>query len=212
MIYDIDEQRTVIKDTMILMIHDTKELFGELIEVIKNNDIELSKKVVEADKEINALDTKINDLIVEYIVAQAPLAGDLREVVSYLKIASDVERIADYTTNIAKYIRGGLTFNERNIGKITYGCEVLIELLSDIMALINQPDITLCYEVAKKDDILDELYRNYYVTAFIKNLNTDFEETIATINILKQLERAGDHIVNVIENLIYALKGKRVDL
>ena len=72
------------------------------LEALVKGDDELADKVIKADKKIDALESEIDKLAVRIIALRAPMADDLREVIAALKIAGVVERIGDYSKNIAK--------------------------------------------------------------------------------------------------------------
>ena len=72
------------------------------IVALKNRDITLAKEIVEADKLINQKQTEIEDLCIILIAREQPVAGDLRNIITALKIVSELERMGDHAEHIAK--------------------------------------------------------------------------------------------------------------
>lgn len=209
----IDKKTSEVKVELIEMMKDVKGLYQSIILCTEDFDDSCLKSVIKKDKDINQQELQLNESIVEYMIKFSPIATDLRESISYLKIANELERIADYTTNIAKIFRRGIAFTDYEIKKITYGLNLIIEFLDSTQDVITNYSTTLAYELVENDKELDDLYNNYYSKQII-NLDADrnIEVVISTVTILKYLERAGDHIVNIIEHMIYAQKAKYVNL
>jgi phosphate transport system protein len=206
-------------DELEALIHEmytlTKESYDNILIALKNNDIDLAMKVIRRDEEINNLEEQVNEDGILLIAKQAPVALDLRRIMTAIKIASDMERIADYSVNIAKYITKQRNSSPENF-KIVEGMVLLLnEMLDEIIVATENNDVKLSKEVAEKDSVLDKLYKEN-VRALIKitreNVDEASEEAMNTILIVKQLERAGDHVTNIAENIIYLVKGKRYDL
>lgn len=210
--YLVEEQKLAIKKRILKMLDEIIGLYEQVSDLISNIDYEKSKEIIHADKKIDALEIEINDMVVEYIIANAPIATDLREAVSNLKIVTDLERIADYTKNIAKIIRKGGEFSDYDRKKVLRGLAIFTEFLGELKDLLDSPDISVAFELVEKDDLLDDLYKEYYVGALMSENKYNFESMILTLSTLKYIERAGDHIVNIIEGIIYTQKGRRVAL
>jgi len=193
----------------------TKESYDNILIALKNNDIDLAMRVIRRDEEINNLEEQVNEDGILLIAKQAPVALDLRRIMTAIKIASDMERIADYSVNIAKYITKQRNSNPENFKRVERMVKLLNVMLDEIIVATENSDVKLSKEVAEKDSELDALYK-MTVKELIKitrdNVDEASEEAMNTILIVKQLERAGDHITNIAENIIYLVKGKRYDL
>ena len=72
------------------------------LDAVRLRDSELATRTIEADAKVDALETEIDNRVVKMLALRQPMARDLREIVAALKISSDLERIADYATNVAK--------------------------------------------------------------------------------------------------------------
>lgn len=209
----IDKKTTEVKKELQSLMKDVVNIYQNLYECIDECDDDCLKSVIKNDKDVNKKELDLNEMIVEYIATFSPLATDLREAISYLKIANDLERIADYTTNIAKIFRRSVNFSSYEIKKIKYGISLVLEFLEGVSTIIDNFSTTLAYELVENDKELDDLYKNFYSEQIMNfNKERDVEAIISTVSILKYLERAGDHIVNIVEQMIYAQRGKYVNL
>src|SRR5262249_42634759 len=97
-----DEELTRLTNMIARMGGLTESQIGNAIQAVIKRDAELASNVVEADLEVDAIEREIDDQAVSMLALRQPMASDLRSVVSALRIASDVERIADYSANVAK--------------------------------------------------------------------------------------------------------------
>lgn len=170
---------------------------------------ELAKYIIEQDKVINQLEESINDHSILLITKQQPVATDLRRLIVQIKVAADIERIGDYSANIAKEI---LRLKERP----TISTELLehmfrksIKMLKLIVEAYAKEDIVEAREFASLDDEIDELYGA--VTVQLTQLHTT-NATMQLSFIAHYIERVADHATNIAEHLLYLKKGRHYDL
>lgn len=189
--------------------------FQKALIACKENNIELAYDIKEHDKLINDIEVSINVDGYLLIAKQCPVASDLRRIITALKISNDLERIADYSVNIAKYIIKTKHDNSSHKETISKLGEHIIKMLKGIMEAFKTEDIELALEISALDEILDIEYENE-----VKNLmkigktatDSESEEAMRALLVIKQIERAGDHITNIAENIVYLVNGKRVEL
>ncbi|WP_442594939.1 phosphate signaling complex protein PhoU [Neobacillus sp. D3-1R] len=185
------------------------------IEALETKNIDLALKVMEDDNEADLLEEDINDLAILLIATQQPVAIDLRRIIVAIKIASDIERIADFAVNIAKStIRIGSEPLIKPIEHIKKMYEINRKMLYQALEAFNEDDITKAKEVAEMDDEVDDLYGE--TIKELLQLNLEKPESLAQITqlsfICRYLERAADHTTNIAEHVFYMVKGKRYDL
>jgi len=174
------------------------------------NDVELAKAVIEGDDEIDNLEVEVEEECLKILALHQPVAGDLRYIITCLKINNDLERIGDLSVNICRRIEllkthGGL----EHADKIEVMARRVQEMLSlSLDALVNQ-DGEKAREVLKLDEDVDTL--NSEVYDFVKNaLEAGSDNAVGLIHLLtvaRKIERAGDHVTNVAEDVIYLLTG-----
>ncbi len=182
----------------------------EALDAMVRGDEELAAKVVARDKRIDALETEVDKLAVRIIALRAPLADDLREVIAALKIAGVVERIGDYSKNIAK--RVGMIEGRDRFEPLTLlpaMGELAGEMVHDVLTAYASRDPDLAREVIATDAKVDAFYNSIF-----RNLVSHMVENPATISsaaqllfVARNLERIGDHATNVAEMVHFAATG-----
>lgn len=182
----------------------------EALDAMVRGDEELGDSVVARDKKIDALETEVDTLAVRVIALRAPMADDLREVIAALKIAGVVERIGDYSKNIAK--RVGMIEGRDRFEPLTLlpaMGELASEMVHDVLTAYASRDPDLAREVIAADAKVDAFYNSIF-----RNLVSYMVENPATISsaaqllfVARNLERIGDHATNVAEMVHFAATG-----
>ncbi len=182
----------------------------EALDAMVRGDEELGDRVVARDKKIDALETEVDKLAVRIIALRAPMADDLREVIAALKIAGVVERIGDYSKNIAK--RVGMIEGRDRFEPLTLlpaMGELAGEMVHDVLTAYAARDPSLAREVISTDAKVDAFYNSIF-----RNLVSHMVENPATISsaaqllfVARNLERIGDHATNVAEMVHFAATG-----
>ncbi|MCG7311865.1 phosphate signaling complex protein PhoU [Priestia flexa] len=193
----------------------TEEALAKAIEALQTQNVDLALEIIDGDTEIDQLEEEINDLAILLLAKQQPVATDLRRVIVAIKIASDVERMADFAVNIAKSaIRIGTEDLIKPLEHVKKMHAISIEMLSLSLKAYHEEDLTLAKKVAEMDDEVDELYG--ITIKELLNLAKEKQEAMNQITqllfIARYLERMADHTTNVAESVFYLVKGKRYDL
>ncbi|WP_341712937.1 phosphate signaling complex protein PhoU [Erythrobacter sp.] len=183
----------------------------EALDALVKGDDDLAKKVVKGDKKIDALESEVDKLAVRIIALRAPMADDLREVIAALKIAGVVERIGDYSKNIAKASReiGPHRKQFEPLTLLPAMAEVASEMVHDVLTAYAARDAELAREVIAADEKVDAFYNSIF-----RNLVSHMVENPSTISsaaqllfVARNLERIGDHATNVAEMVHFAATG-----
>ncbi len=182
----------------------------EALDALVRGDEELGERVVARDKRIDSLEIEVDKLAVRIIALRAPMADDLREVIAALKIAGVVERIGDYSKNIAK--RVGMIEGRDRFEPLTLlpaMGELASEMVHDVLTAYAARDPSLAREVIGTDAKVDAFYNSIF-----RNLVSYMVENPATISsaaqllfVARNLERIGDHATNVAEMVHFAATG-----
>ena len=182
----------------------------EALEAMVKGDEKLAKRVIKRDPKIDALEMEVDRLAVRIIALRAPMADDLREVIAALKIAGVVERIGDYSKNIAK--RVGMIEHRKKfepLALLPAMGEIAAEMVHDVLTAYAARDPVLAREVIAADEKVDAFYNSIF-----RNVVSYMVENPATISsaaqilfVARNIERVGDHATNVAEMVHYAATG-----
>ena len=184
---------------------------AQSVEALVRRDNDLAAQVVANDARLDALEVEVDRLAVRIIALRAPMADDLRDVISALKISGIIERIGDYAKNIAK--RVGEVEGRAKIEPLTLiptMAEIAQSMIKDVLDAYAARDAKLAVEVVDRDEKVDEFYNSIF-----RNLVAHMMENPATISsaaqllfVARNLERIGDHATNVAELVYYAATGE----
>jgi phosphate transport system protein len=187
----------------------------ESAQALDSRDNELAEKVRADDAAIDALERMVNEEAARMIALRAPTAGDLRTVLTVIKIATNLERCGDYAKNLAK--RSLVLSQFPPVGSATGSVRRLAKsvqlLLKDALDAYIHRDLALAQQVRLRDQDVDQMY-----TALFREFLTHMLEDPRTITpcmhlhfIAKNIERVGDHATSIAEQVIYLVSGVMPD-
>lgn len=182
------------------------------VEIIANNSAELLDKAREQEELINTSERKIQNHCIRLLLHQAPVAHDLREVSSALKMITDLERIGDQAIDIAEvsqYIKSrNNVINVTHIDEMANQASKMVTLAIDAFV---KKDFDLAKKVSQSDDVIDELFDKVKeeTVEIIQRDKALGEQAIDLMMIAKYLERIGDHAVNIAEWVAFSITGSR---
>ncbi|SDC07115.1 phosphate signaling complex protein PhoU [Ruegeria marina] len=182
---------------------------------LETRDVELAKEVRAGDKAIDALEELINAETARLIALRAPTAIDLRLILSVMKVATNLERIGDYAKNIAK--RTTVLVESPPVGDSAAALRRMareVELmLKDALDSYIQRDAELATDVISRDQDVDQMY-NALFRQFLTFMAEDPRSITACMHlhfIAKNIERMGDHVTAIAEQVVYLVTGSRPD-
>lgn len=182
------------------------------VEIIANNSAELLDKAREQEELINTSERKIQNHCIRLLLHQAPVANDLREVSSALKMITDLERIGDQAIDIAEvsqYIKSrNNVINVTHIDEMANQASKMVTLAIDAFV---KKDFDLAKKVSQSDDVIDKLFDKVKeeTVEIIQRDKALGEQAIDLMMIAKYLERIGDHAVNIAEWVAFSITGSR---
>ena len=182
------------------------------VEIIANNSAELLDKAREQEELINTSERKIQNHCIRLLLHQAPVAHDLREVSSALKMITDLERIGDQAIDIAEvsqYIKSrNNVINVTHIDEMANQASKMVTLAIDAFV---KKDFDLAKKVSQSDDVIDKLFDKVKeeTVEIIQRDKALGEQAIDLMMIAKYLERIGDHAVNIAEWVAFSITGSR---
>jgi len=183
------------------------------VESLKNADLGVAKEIIKNDTRMDMLEIEIDDDCIRLIVTRQPAASDLRFALAMLKINTDIERIGDIATNIAKET---LKINGTPLIKplidIPRMAEIAIRMIQQAFASISEKDVAKAKAVITMDDEIDQLNLQIYreLFTYMCEANKNISQSLSLIMVAKALERAGDHAKNIAERAIYYIQGEDI--
>jgi phosphate transport system protein len=184
---------------------------GRAMEALVRRDDAVARGVIEDDDRIDEHYLGIERRIFDLLARQTPVASDLRLVLAILHINLHVERIGDMAVNIAKVARatGDLPTSETVIQHLQEMSDVVREMLRTAMRAFAQRNIELCLALPDMDEPVDRLNRNMYREIVALAGDPSQLEWGVRINVVsRQLERVGDHAVDIGEQIAFLLTGE----
>lgn len=181
---------------------------------VERRDANLAAQVIDDDETIDRLEVDLEEECLHTLALYQPVAGDLRFVVSVLKINSDLERIADMAGNIAQ--QGKFLASEPPLDAPPYDltgmADRVREMLGRALRAMLETDAGLAEQVRESDDEIDRAHRQMYqrVEPAMRENPDRIPTLIHYMNISRQLERIADLAVNIAEDVIYTAHGKLV--
>jgi len=178
-------------------------------------DPNLAKEVMEGDRRVNALEVQIDEDCSHIIARRQPAAGDLRMVMMIVKTITDLERIGDEATKIARTALK--IYDEDRMYKPRFTeIKAMVALVRDMLRTaldgFARLDVSKTVEVAKQDELVDEHFRaatRQLITYMLEDPRT-ISMSLEVLFVAKAIERIGDHAKNIAEYVVYMVKGKDV--
>jgi len=192
-----------------------EEQIKNAVDALVDADAKLAKRVIDVDEKVNDLEKLIDENCLLVLVKRSPAAGDLRFVSTVQKTISDLERIGDESTKIA---RAALRiYEDDRMGKpslsdIKSMAKLVSEMLHEALDSFARLDPEISLDVIKTDESVDEIYQSCMRTqlTFMLEDPRKISASMEVIYIAKALERIGDHSQNITQYVVYTVKGTDV--
>ncbi len=210
-----NEELKELQNKLLEIGHFSIVALGKSLEALETGNVDLSLRIIEDDTEADLMEKEINDFAIFLITKQQPVAIDLRRIIVAIKIATDIERIADFASNIAKStIRIGNEPLVKPIEHIRKMHEITSRMLNLSLEACFDEDIIKAKKVEEMDDEVDDLYKQSIKDLLeINQHSPEFMSQVSQlIFVCRYLERAADHVTNIGENVFFLVKGRRYDL
>jgi phosphate transport system protein len=182
---------------------------GGATQALMTRDAAMAETTIERDMAVNALEVQCDDLTRRILVRRQPAAGDLRFIISAIKVVTDLERMGDLAAGIAE---GSLRLDDtavKPLASLANMSERVQAQVSRALDALSRGDIELAMQVIENDNAIDDLYHGIYreiLTYMVEN-PVRISGYIILSNVAKNLERIGDHATNICEMVIYMIRG-----
>lgn len=198
---------------------DLADQVGAAIEksvvALTDSNVDLAREVIKKDQDMDDLSLRIENLCIELLSLQQPMARDLRRIIGILKIGIDLERIGDLAVDVARVT--AQSQNKIHITKLEFiprMAEVSRKMLRESIEALMSNDADMARQVTKWDYEIDGLYvkaRDKLLKIIIERPEVITEGT-SLLMVNRHLERTGDHICNICETIVYMVEAKREHL
>ena len=207
---------------------DLKNLVGDIAEMgglaeglvsdsmtaLARMDVELAHKIILTDARLDRLQREVEEKAVLLIAKRQPMAMDLREIISALRISNDLERVGDLAKNIGKRVValvGNFQAKKLVIG-VEHLAEIALEQLKDVLDAYTERNDAAAVAVRRRDDEIDALYTSLFRELLTYMMEDPRNITFCThlLFCAKNIERIGDHATNIAETVHYIIDGKPI--
>jgi phosphate transport system protein len=205
-----DEELRRLNNTITEMGGLAESQLATAIEAVVERDSDLAASVVETDARVDQLQHELDNLAVRLLALRQPMARDLREIFSAIKIGSDLERICDYAANVAKR---SIILDQSPPVQPVYALPRMARLaetlVRDVIDAYVARDADKAYAVWMRDEELDQMYASLF-RELLTYMMEDPRNISASTHLLfmaKNIERIGDHATNIAEDLYFLVHG-----
>jgi len=180
-------------------------------QALKEQDIELAKKAIAYDQEVDQKEKDIEALCLKLLLRQQPVARDLRLISAAMKMITDMERIGDQASDIAEItiMLAGTPYIKK-LEHIPLMAQATVKMVTDSIDAFVKKDLELAQAVIKSDDVVDGLFGKVR-SDLIARIHADItngEQALDFLMIAKYFERIGDHAVNIAEWVVFSITGR----
>ncbi len=200
-----------VQDRLVEIAQLVVDAITDAVEAFNQSDVTLAESVIVRDNKIDDAVVALDELVIAIMARQAPVAKDLRIVVSALRISASLERMGDMAEHLAQLAR--YRFPEKVVPKtirpIFKEMGVLdIELAKMLVVLLKTEDVEIAEKIRDEDDKVDALHLSVFETVLSDSWSQGTETTVDATLASRYLERFADHAVSIAKKMMYLATGE----
>ncbi|AJF07455.1 phosphate signaling complex protein PhoU [Geoalkalibacter subterraneus] len=207
----IQREMDRLKKSILSLSAIVEESVQKAVLAVENLDVELARKVMESDDQIDDLEVDLEEECLKILALHQPVANDLRFIIAVLKINNDLERIGDLAGNIAERTIALADEKERIVAPTHFPAMVagVEEMLKKSLDALVNLDLRLAAQVCRMDDQIDKLHAQTYslVKQEVRSHPDQLDSLLHYLTISRHLERIADLATNLAEDVIYMIEG-----
>lgn len=211
----LDRDERLVKDGILRMGSLVEAQIRDAVKSVVDRDPGLAEAVIEGDGRINEAQRDVGDVIVMTIATQSPVARDLRFLMALDHVAFELERIGDHASSIAKQTRRLAEEAQlKEVATLARMGNLAADLVRGIVTALIDIDDRLARDVAARDDEIDHFYRTVFADV-VERMRVEpatVERGTRLILAAHWIERIGDRVTNVAEDVVYLATGQIEDL
>jgi len=211
----LNSEEAHVHDQIMRMGQVVGEVIEKALQCFSGHDTGLARDIVAGDDIIDRLHHQVEEGCITTIARQQPVAGDLRDLISCMYIAAELERIGDYAADIAGIV---LQYDDTPRAEFFEGVgslgDICRSMLSDVMSAYERGDEQLARDTAARDDEIDRLEKEF-VAELLSRMRKHPDDMLSathTLWIAHSIERIGDRVTNIAERVVYMTSGRNVNL
>ena len=208
-----DEQLHLLNQEMMQMGSMIEDSIQKAINALIDQNVELAKKIMDNDTQIDHEQKKIENLCFNLLMQQQPVAKDLRVISAAMKMVTDMERLGDHAADISEMtILMSKTKYIPNLEHINRMASETVQMLIRSIEAYVEKDMKKAVDVIASDDVVDDLF-DKNKAELIEQIQRDPQSAESAADMLmvaKYFERIGDHATNIAEWVIFALDDKKM--
>lgn len=208
-----ESQLQNLNNTIIKMGALAESQFADSVMTLQKNNPDIVDRIIGKDERLDDFEKKLESLVIDLIALRQPLAIDLRETVSSMKISSELERVGDLSKNIAKRSLALKLPIENAIFKDLKNCAELVQKnLKLAMDAYAKRSADSALEVWIKDQNIDNIISALMeeILKFMKLNKKNLEDGTHLLFVAKNIERIGDHATNIVEQIYFLIRGTQI--
>ncbi len=181
------------------------------IEALVENNPELARETIERDAKVNELQKVVDGCTLRLLAIRQPFAKDLRQILTAGRMAADLERIADYAANVARYsLEQGSHQVDQALRLMADMGRIAGEMLAQVTQAYQNAETEEATQAWSRDREMDTLYAEAYerLSQYIAEEPDCVDTCLALVHAVRALERIGDHITNLAEQVYFQITGK----
>lgn len=207
------EELARLKTQLLEMSGLAEELVAQAMAALRDRDPDAAREVVRRDNDLDAMEVVVDDLCVQLLALQQPMARDLRLITMAMKISNDLERVGDHAVNIAQAV-GHLAESPvyMEFAEIDEMGRLATEMLSDALDTFVQADADGAREVVRRDDRVDGLHESLF-RILLTHMMEDPRRIGASMSLFlvsRNLERIADLATNIAEDVVFLVEGRNI--
>jgi phosphate transport system protein len=206
------EELELLKSRLVAMSGIAEESVRLAVQALLARDQAIAKQVIDKDEDLDELELAIDDLAINLLALQQPMAKDLRFITAAMKIANDLERVGDHAVNIAEELEFLVQAAPFSMPELEEMARIGNEMLSDALNAFVQADSALARAVVSRDDRVDELHENNF-RILLTHMMEDPRKITAGMDLLLvsgNIERIADLATNIAEEVVFFVEGSTI--
>ena len=207
------EELETLKSHLVAMSGIAEESVRLAVEALLDRDLEKAQDVVIRDEKLDDLELAIDDLAINLLALQQPMAKDLRFITAAMKIGNDLERVGDHAVNIAEELEFLMKASPMPmLPELEEMARLATEMLSDALNAFVMGDSKLAREVVQRDDRVDDLHENNF-RILLTHMMEDPRRITAGMDLFLvsgNIERIADLATNVAEEVVFFVEGRTI--